>query len=318
MNKKTFETALEALKISEVQGKPPWYVYNERGEIPSRKFLQVGYPIIAASIVFCSYRLYSESLMPNKDLVDEAKNVILKFQDEKGGWRIFEDDEELSIEATAFCIHALAISKPTGWNFAVSQGKKWLESKQDEDGYWLDKLITDPVHLTVLVLDSIELAIGGNRTTLGIPNSLEQYRRSNSKKFKIALSFPGEIRTRVEKIAKIIASKIGKENVFYDNFYKPQLARLDLDVFLQNIYHNESELIVIFMGDKYEEKDWCKLEWRAIRNLITKRKNDIMPLKYENTDLSGFFSIDGYIDINEHLDNEIADYIIERSNNNWE
>ena len=317
LNRKTFETALEALKISEILGKSPWYVYQDRGEIPNRRLAELVYPIIAASIIFCSYRLYSHSQMPDKDTVKEAQNLLLKHQDENGGWRIFEDDNDLSVEATSICIHALAISRPVGWNYAVSKGKEWLESKQEKDGYWLDKMITDPVYLTVLALDSIELAIGGNRSTFKINLPSLQPPVEGDKRFKIALSFPGEIRNRVENIANIIATKIGREKVFYDNFYKAQLARLDLDVFLQNIYHNESEIIVVFIGDKYEEKSWCKLEWRAIRDLITKRKNEIMPLKYEETDLSGFFSLDGYIDINEHSDDEIAEFIIERSNNNW-
>jgi hypothetical protein len=317
LNRKTFETALEALKISEVQGKAPWYVYKEQGMIPNRRMTEVVYPIIAASIVFCSYRLYHESQIPDKLLVDEAKNLILKYQDESGGWRIFEDDQELSVEATAFCIHALSLSRPTGWNYAVTKGKEWLESKQKQDGYWLDKLITDPVHMTVLVLDSLELAIGGNKTTIAFKIETTSKSDTSRKRFKIAFSFPGELRSRVEKIADIISSKIGKENIFYDNYYKSLLARPNLDDFLQNIYHNESELIVIFIGKSYKNKKWCQLEWRAIRDIITDRSDDIMPVKYEDTDLSGIFSIDGYIDINQHTDNELADLIIERNNNNW-
>jgi len=247
-------------------------------------------------------------------LVDEAKGLILKHQDEEGGWRMFEGDKQLSVAATSICIHALSLSRPMGWNYAVSKGKEWLESKQEKDGYWIDQLITDPVHLTVMVLDSLELAVVGNQTTFRDYSKSISSVLSENKKYKIAFSFPGEIRNRVESIANIIASKIGKEKVFYDNYYKAQLARLDLDVFLQNIYHNESELIVIFIGEKYEEKQWCKLEWRAIRDLINKRKDDIMPLKYEEADLSGFFSLDGYLDINKYSDIEIAEYILERSN----
>jgi hypothetical protein len=313
-NRKTLETALEALKISSISDKKPWYIYIDRGEIPNRRLSQVIYPIIAATIVFCSYRLYNVSNMPDADLVNEAKSIILKHQDVEGGWRMFEGDLKLSVEVTSICIHALSLSRPVGWNYAVSKGKDWLESKQEEDGYWIDQFVTDPVHLTVLVLDSLELSISGNLTTFRDLKKSTSSVLSGDKKYKIAFSFPGEIRTRVESIANIIASRIGKENIFYDNFHKAQLARLDLDIFLQNIYHKDSELIVIFIGEKYEEKQWCSLEWRAIRDLISKRKNDIMPLKYEDADLSGFFSIDGYIDINKHSDNELADYILERSN----
>ena len=45
------------------------------------------------------------------------------------------------------------------------------------------------------------------------------------KRFKVALSFPGEQRNYVLQVAELLASELGKNKVFYDAWYKAELAR---------------------------------------------------------------------------------------------
>jgi len=112
-----------------------------------------------------------------------------------------------------------------------------------------------------------------------------------------------------------LASRVGKGKVFYDKFYEAELARPNLDVYLQSIYHDKSKLVVLFLCQDYEKKEWCGLEWRAIRDLIKKRNDEsIMPLRLDNADISGLFSIDGYIDISNRTTKEIVDLICSRIN----
>jgi tetratricopeptide (TPR) repeat protein len=139
------------------------------------------------------------------------------------------------------------------------------------------------------------------------------------KRFKIALSFPGEARDFVQKVALSLCQSCGKERVFYDKHFEAELARPNLDTYLQNIYHDDSELIVIFLCKEYEKKEWCGLEWRAIRDLIKKRKtSDIMPIRLDSTHISGLFSIDGYIEINDRSPEEIANLILQRYEINYQ
>lgn len=134
-----------------------------------------------------------------------------------------------------------------------------------------------------------------------------------NKKFKVALSFPGEKRSFVEEILKQLELLIDKDLIFYDNYYNAQLARPNLDNFLQNIYHNNTELIVACLCNDYAQKEWCGLEWRAIKDLI-KQKEDrrIMLLRFDDTEIDGLFSIDGYIDVNKFSSKNIASFIFER------
>src|SRR5688572_11603910 len=92
--------------------------------------------------------------------------------------------------------------------------------------------------------------------------------------YRVALSFAGEQRPLVRKIANILAADLGRESVFFDKFHEAALARPNADTYLQGIYSDQSRLVVVFIGRDYEQKNWCGLEWRAVRNLISNKQSD--------------------------------------------
>ncbi|GHU33806.1 hypothetical protein AGMMS50256_26420 [Betaproteobacteria bacterium] len=122
------------------------------------------------------------------------------------------------------------------------------------------------------------------------------------KRFKVALSFPGEFRVIVERIASGLAAIYSKDNVLYDFFHRAELARPNLDTWLQRLYKDESELIVVFICADYENKAWCGIEWRAIRELMNHKEecDRIMFVKCGDGEVGGVFgTVDGYIDANK-------------------
>jgi len=130
------------------------------------------------------------------------------------------------------------------------------------------------------------------------------------RRFKIALSFSGQNRDMVHKIAEALAGIYDESSILYDKFHSAEFARPNLDLHLQNLYENESDLIVVFTCDSYDEREWCGIEWRAIRSLLNSRTNDdrIMFVKCGEGTIDGMFgTIDGYIDSAEVS----LDYIIE-------
>lgn len=150
----------------------------------------------------------------------------------------------------------------------------------------------------------IDESLGGED---GPPGRVEEMR------FKVALSFPGEKRAYVAQVAAEVKKKLGMSNVFYDKDFTAQLARPNLDTLLQRIYLNNSDLVVVFLCEDYERKEWCGLEWRAIRTII-KNKNDhaIMLMRFDHADVSGSMSIDGYVDLEEFTPVQAARMIVER------
>ena len=136
---------------------------------------------------------------------------------------------------------------------------------------------------------------------------------SAGKRFAVALSFPGEYRQFVGKVAEGLAKPYGKERVLYDEYLEGELARTNLDVYLQNLYHKDSELIVVFLCAEYEQKDWCGLEWRAVRDLIKQRYDHIMLMRFDDAQVAGVLSIDGYIDLRGRTPDETVRLIVERA-----
>jgi hypothetical protein len=136
------------------------------------------------------------------------------------------------------------------------------------------------------------------------------------KRFTVALSFPGEYREFVKQVAEALAEELGRERVFYDAYYTAELARPNFDTYLQAIYHDQADLIVVFLCAEYEKKEWCGLEWRAVRDLLkTKQDEAIMRVRFDKTHIPGFFSIDGYLDAQKLEPAEVAGLIIARLKN---
>jgi hypothetical protein len=131
------------------------------------------------------------------------------------------------------------------------------------------------------------------------------------KRFRVGLSFPGERRDFVRQIAERVRDAVGE--VFYDEWFTAELAVPNLDTKLQGIYADDCELIAVFLCEKYNEKEWCGLEWRAIRELIKKRRDeDVMPFRFDDAAVPGIFSIDGYVDLRNRTPDEAAGFIVQR------
>lgn len=133
------------------------------------------------------------------------------------------------------------------------------------------------------------------------------------RRFAIALSFPGEVRAHAEPIAMRLARELGRHRIFYDRFHEAELARLNLDLYLQALYHDHTDLIVVFLCKDYDTKEWCGLEWRAIRDLIKQRQRDIILLRLDDATIPGVYSIDGHIDLRTKTEDEVAALILQRA-----
>lgn len=130
--------------------------------------------------------------------------------------------------------------------------------------------------------------------------------------FFVALSFPGESRALVEMVAAELERTLGPNSYFYDNNYTSQLARPSLDVLLQGIY-SRAKLDVVFVGANYQNKDWCGVEFRAIREIIMARETDrVMFVRTDDGAVDGVFRTDGYVDARQHDPARIASFICER------
>ncbi|HFX2047094.1 TPA: TIR domain-containing protein [Pseudomonas aeruginosa] len=191
--------------------------------------------------------------------------------------------------------------------FSYAQLKP-LEIKLDIGGWEMSR-----THWAVKDEDLFELLASGGLVDASYVGEGRPPGRVEEMRFRVALSFPGERREYVANVAAELKKRLGRDSIFYDKDFTAQLARPNLDTLLQRIYLNNSDLVVVFLCAEYERKEWCGLEWRAIRNII-KNKNDhaIMFMRFDRANVEGAFSIDGYVDLDEHTPLEAARMIVER------
>jgi len=134
-----------------------------------------------------------------------------------------------------------------------------------------------------------------------------------SKRFRIAFSFAGEKRDFVAEVAAILAQRFGEERVLYDKYLKAEFSRSDLAFYLPELYHDQSDLVVVVYCPDYEKKEWCGLEWNAIYDLIKKRRvEEVMLTRFEQVEAKGLHSLAGYSDLDHETPATTAGLILER------
>jgi hypothetical protein len=139
---------------------------------------------------------------------------------------------------------------------------------------------------------------------------------ATQRRFDIALSYPGEHRDFVGAVAAHLATVFGEERILYDKYHEAEFSRINLAVYLPELYRTESELVVLFLCPEYADKRWCNLEWRHIHNLVaTADEKRIMLLRYGYSgDFSkiGILPDDGTINFDGRSAEDIADKIVRR------
>ena len=81
----------------------------------------------------------------------------------------------------------------------------------------------------------------------------------------------------------------------------------------QDIYRNRSKLVVVFLSGEYQKKDWCGVEFRAIKEIIMERDHlRIMFIRTDDGGVDGVFKTDGYVDARHFDTAELATFIHER------
>ena len=143
-------------------------------------------------------------------------------------------------------------------------------------------------------------------------------------RFEVAMSFAGDNkRDQVRRVASLLKKQLGDGRVFFDEWYTAEIAGLDADLVLQRIYGRETRLVVTCVCQRYDEKPWTQLEWRAIRALEQNLRDAstdnvkrlrILPLRFGDGEVDGLYasSISIVPDVRKDQDQEIADLILER------
>lgn len=129
--------------------------------------------------------------------------------------------------------------------------------------------------------------------------------------YDVALSFAGEDRDYVEKVAASLREK--GVRVFYDKFEAARLWGKDLVDYLQDVYQNRARFCVLFISQHYVNKPWPRHERRSAQaRALVANEEYLLPARFDDTALPGLPPSIGFVDLRGLDPEDFAELILEK------
>jgi hypothetical protein len=153
------------------------------------------------------------------------------------------------------------------------------------------------------------------RCALGVSNeaaeSTCQSERQLSLSYDVALSYAAEDREYVSEVAASLRER--GIRAFYDRYDVANTWGEDLSMRLSEIYGVRSTYVVVFVSKHYVTKAWTLFERRHARaNAVKGSTNRVLPARFDDTELPGWTSARGYLDLRYLTPQMTADAIVEK------
>jgi hypothetical protein len=133
-------------------------------------------------------------------------------------------------------------------------------------------------------------------------------------KYDVTLSFAGEDREYVDRVANYLESKGIK--VFYDRFEEVDLWGKDLGLHFDTVYRKSARYCIPFISGSYKKKIWTNYEIRtAIARAIQSNEEYILPARFDDTEIEGIRPTLGFIDLTKYSAEQFAELIIKKVRN---
>ncbi len=146
------------------------------------------------------------------------------------------------------------------------------------------------------------------------PEEMEESYRGPIAEFEydVALSFAGEQRAYVERVAKALES--AHVRFFYDAREETRMWGKDLAAFLDELFREKARYCVMFLSRDYVRKAYPTWEGRAAvaRAVIEKHREYILPVRFDDAEFPGLRASIKYLDARRMSPEEIAKSIIEK------
>jgi len=129
--------------------------------------------------------------------------------------------------------------------------------------------------------------------------------------YEVVLSFAGEDRNYVEKVADFLKSHDVK--LFYDKFEEVTLWGKDLTEHLDKVYRGNARYCIMFISKHYADKVWTNLERRsAFAKAIEEKDEYILPVRFDMTEIPGLRPTIGYIEISSISPSKLGELILKK------
>ena len=136
-------------------------------------------------------------------------------------------------------------------------------------------------------------------------------RAETARMYEVALSFAGEDRAYVEKVATGL--KDAGVDVFYDAFETSNLWGKNLIDHLAEIYQKCSRYVVMFISQHYVSKAWPKHERvHAQARALVAKDEYILPARFDDTEVPGMTSTVAHVDLRRTTPAELVDLVLKK------
>ncbi len=132
------------------------------------------------------------------------------------------------------------------------------------------------------------------------------------RKYHVALSFAGEDRKYVERVATHLKTK--GVDVFYDKFEEAELWGRDLYTHLSDVYQKLASYTVIFVSEAYGKKLWSNHERKSAQaRALEENKEYILPAFFdESVEVPGLLRTTAHISLLNRTPEQFADVIVQK------
>jgi hypothetical protein len=139
-------------------------------------------------------------------------------------------------------------------------------------------------------------------------------KQSHDFKYDVCLSFAGEDRAFVKRVAEALIEK--GIRVFYDEYERAELWGKDLYTHLDDIYRNSAKFCVLFISKHFAKKLWSSHERESAQaRAFRENKEYLLPVRFDDTAIPGIRDTVGYIDLRTTKPADLADLIEQKLEN---
>lgn len=131
------------------------------------------------------------------------------------------------------------------------------------------------------------------------------------KKYDLVLSFAGEDREYVERVAEFLESH--GVAVFYDKYEEVTLWGKDLVEHFDGVYRKQGRFCIMFISRHYAEKVWTTHERRsALARALEEQVEYVLPVRFDQTEIPGLRPTIGYLDLRTLTPEQLGERVLHK------
>jgi len=247
-------------------------------------------------------RIWDLSSMPSRDIrFESAEGDIWQHVINNDDWtlehllcsylNLLKCDDEIFLKFVETCLHPIVLTDDNKVTETLSEFNKYLEP----DDYKLET----------------SSQISGKPLYKAKNINPKKEKEPGEGAYEVVLSFAGEDRNYVEKVAEYLTDKSVK--FFYDKYEESTLWGKDLVEYLDSVYRGSARYCVMFISKHCINKMWFIHERRsALAKAIEEKEEYILPVRFDDTEIPGLRPTIGYIKTSEKEPEQLGELILQK------